>query len=375
MAKQIPIGTLANIPLMALVDDPHQPRTHFDQVALQQLTESIALEGIKVPLQVIPAGKGQYVVKCGARRKRAAETAGLEAVPCLVVAASDPLSTMLDQVLENSLRAELSPHDDAAALLLVWLGRQIQTFGGDPNPSDGSVSERIEELTLRLCGLAEVADLDTYTGSGKIRVPWREVLVSVGRGDWSEDRRKKHLRAIKHLDGTVLDAIAGEQVSAATVQALAALPSEEQAEVLAQAQAKDGPLGEELRKAVGDKKPKKSLPEQDDQGLNDGDLDLIEKPAKKNFEPDPSLAFLTSSGGTASKLVTDRAAPERGSTPPAGHEYWVNDEVLMLQSAMEAVLTTLEDTRGRVFNPEQQQRIQSQWAMIQERMQRLVEAS
>jgi ParB family chromosome partitioning protein len=50
--KQTPIATLATLPLSMLDEDPHQPRTAFDALALEQLTESIRAEGVKVPLHV-----------------------------------------------------------------------------------------------------------------------------------------------------------------------------------------------------------------------------------------------------------------------------------------------------------------------------------
>jgi ParB-like chromosome segregation protein Spo0J len=364
-AKQIPIATLATIPLSILDEDLYQPRTAFDTHALEQLTESIRAEGVKVPLHVVDMGTGRYQIKCGARRKRAALAAGLDAVPCLVLAPEAALSTVVDQILENSLRAELTPHDDAAALLLIWLGRQIHAFGGDPNPPHGTISERLDALSERLCTLAEIPDLDTYTASGTIRVSWREVLISVGRGDWSDDRRKKHLRALKHLNGKVLDAIAGEPISAATVQALAALPRDEQTAILTHAQAKAGSLGEELRQAVASKKGKK--PSHDEEAQAD-DLDPIEKPPKPAFVPDPSLAFLTKGGGSAPNLVTDRAAPQRGTPPPTNHDTWPQDAFFVLQSGLEALQTTLEDARGRTFTVAQAERIQAQWDTLCERM-------
>lgn len=359
--KTVPIGTQAVIPLALLDEDPAQPRVDFDPVELNKLAESIKAEGVKVPLQVVPVG-GRYQVRYGARRKRAAEAAGLTEVPCLVVAQESRLSTLLDQVLENSLRADLQPQDDAAALLIVWLGRQIIAFGGDGEPPEGTVSERIAALTERLCALAGVPDLDAYATSGAVKVPWREVLTSVGRGDWTDDRRKQHLRRIKHLKPEVLDAIAGVPMSAATVKDLGALPAEQQVEVVEKAKANGKPLGDALREELDERKPKKAKAEPEDD-----DLALVEEP-EDTFDPDPSLALLTSSGGKAPKLVTDQVEPERGTPPPAGHDRWSNADFLLLQSALEALQTTIEDAGPRTLTPDQAKRVRAQWDEISRRM-------
>ncbi len=69
------------------------------------------------------------------------------------------------------------------------------------------------------------------------------------------------------------------------------------------------------------------------------------------FTPDPSLAFLTSTGGSAPRLITDRAAPQRGSTPPvtrAGE--WSDDGVLQLESALEVALHLFDEAGIVRFN-------------------------
>lgn len=91
-----------------LVDpNPHQPRTHFDQEALEALAASIRVHGILQPLVVSKKG-GRYELIAGERRLRAAKMAGLDAVP-VIVRTIDEQQKLELALLENIQRADLNP--------------------------------------------------------------------------------------------------------------------------------------------------------------------------------------------------------------------------------------------------------------------------
>ena len=118
-----PAGTLAELPLDQLHDSPFQPRAVY--VGLEGLAESIKTDGIQQPLKVRPRiymdgvrrGDGVrdaddtqdgYEIVFGHRRKRAAELAGLQTVPCLIVAMTDAevrSAQMAENVQRENMRA------------------------------------------------------------------------------------------------------------------------------------------------------------------------------------------------------------------------------------------------------------------------------
>ena len=91
-----------------------QPRREFDEVALEELRESIARHGILQPLSVRAVGDGKYELIAGERRLRAARLAGRATVPVVVRTASD--AEMAEMALiENIQREDLNPIEEARA--------------------------------------------------------------------------------------------------------------------------------------------------------------------------------------------------------------------------------------------------------------------
>lgn len=98
---------------LALIDeDPNQPRTVFNQEALDELAETIRLRGVKTPISVRPHPKveGRYLINHGARRYRASIMAGKETIPAFV----DNDYTEEDQIIENLQRENLTAKELAA---------------------------------------------------------------------------------------------------------------------------------------------------------------------------------------------------------------------------------------------------------------------
>lgn len=102
----------------AIEPNPKQPRTVFDGEALAELVHSIREFGLMQPIVVRPVdpieGKPRYQLVMGERRWRAAQEAGLEAIPAIVRETADE-SMLRDALLENIHRAQLNPLEEAAA--------------------------------------------------------------------------------------------------------------------------------------------------------------------------------------------------------------------------------------------------------------------
>lgn len=102
--------------LDAIQPNPHQPRTHFAEDALQELADSIRTHGIIQPLIVTqnPQSPGHYWLVAGERRWRAARLAALTEVPVLVREAS-PQQLVELALIENIQRAELNAIEEGTA--------------------------------------------------------------------------------------------------------------------------------------------------------------------------------------------------------------------------------------------------------------------
>ncbi len=104
-AKAI-LGSVINISVDKIEANPFQPRSTFDQEALDELAESIKALGIIQPITVRKLGYDKYQIISGERRFRASQIAGLKEVPVYVRVAND--QAMLEMALvENIQREEL----------------------------------------------------------------------------------------------------------------------------------------------------------------------------------------------------------------------------------------------------------------------------
>jgi ParB family chromosome partitioning protein len=113
--RAVPKGSyFAEIPVTAIVPNPKQPRTAFDEEALAELVESIAEVGLLQPIVVRPLTEGRFELVMGERRWRAAQRAELTAIPAIVRETQDH-DLLRDALLENLHRAQLNPLEEAAA--------------------------------------------------------------------------------------------------------------------------------------------------------------------------------------------------------------------------------------------------------------------
>lgn len=177
---------LPNLQLIALGDiaeSPTNPRKHFNEAKLAELTESVRSKGVKQPLLVrprwcvglksaeeveayictLPMDALPYEIIAGARRFRAANLAELEQVPCIVEELDD-IVAMDIQLIENLQRDDLTPTEEAQgyqdALALTVAGRPVHTvesLAARVNKAPDHIYERM--LLLRLpAGLRAVVD-------------------------------------------------------------------------------------------------------------------------------------------------------------------------------------------------------------------------
>lgn len=118
-AREQPSRALADgsryseLPITSIAPNSRQPRTVFDQEALDELAESIGEVGLLQPIVVRQVGES-YELIMGERRLRAATLAGLTEIPA-IIRGTDDTDMLRDALLENLHRAQLNPLEEAAA--------------------------------------------------------------------------------------------------------------------------------------------------------------------------------------------------------------------------------------------------------------------
>ena len=102
------VGSIAIIRIKDIETNPFQPRTNFEEIALQELSDSIKQHGIIQPITVRKLGYDKYQLISGERRFRASQLAELKDIPAYIRVAND--QAMLEMgLIENIQREDLDP--------------------------------------------------------------------------------------------------------------------------------------------------------------------------------------------------------------------------------------------------------------------------
>ena len=113
--KATPMNQMAEIAVSEIIPNPTQPRTQFDDEALQELASSISQLGIIQPITVKKGDGGKYIIISGERRWRASQMVGLETLPAYIREADDEnLHAMA--LVENIQRQDLNAIEIALSM-------------------------------------------------------------------------------------------------------------------------------------------------------------------------------------------------------------------------------------------------------------------
>lgn len=140
--------TLVMVPVKDLMESPLNPRKHYDTKKLEELTESVRANGVRVPLIVRPKDGGLEIA-AGHRRKRAAEAAALERVPAIVQDLDDQAFLEL-LTFENLEREDIHPLEEAEGYrqLIELLGYDVPRIAERIGKDGKSVSYVYQRLKL-----------------------------------------------------------------------------------------------------------------------------------------------------------------------------------------------------------------------------------
>jgi len=151
----------------------YQPRQQFDEVSLQELSDSIKAQGMVQPIVVRPLDTGNYEIIAGERRWRASKLAGLDKVP-VIIRQADSQATLAMALIENIQREDLNPIETAIGLkrLLKEFELTQQAVADAVGRSRASVSN-----LLRLLKLPKSIQKELHTG--KISMGHARAIISL----------------------------------------------------------------------------------------------------------------------------------------------------------------------------------------------------
>jgi ParB family chromosome partitioning protein len=192
------------LPVGALTPQPGQPRRVFDEVALEELAQSIAARGVLQPILVRPHGRN-YQIVAGERRWRAAQRARLHEVP-VIVRELDDADTFEIALLENIQRRDLNAVEEADAYkrLISEFGHTQEALAKLVHKSRSHIANLLRLLDLPEAVLSLLADgkIDMGHARALIGVPDVERLAAdvVARG--LSVRETERLAKAAKSDGT-----------------------------------------------------------------------------------------------------------------------------------------------------------------------------
>ena len=171
-----PSGSPSTLPVTRIQAGKYQPRTRMDDGSLSELAASIKSQGIMQPVLVRPiqgAGDIGYEIIAGERRFRAAQLAGLEAIPVLVREVDDQNAAAM-ALIENIQREDLNPLEEAQGI-----ARLISEFDFTHEQAANAVGRSRSAVSnlLRLVNLAQ--PVQTMLMAGDIDMGHARALLAV----------------------------------------------------------------------------------------------------------------------------------------------------------------------------------------------------
>jgi ParB family chromosome partitioning protein len=137
------------LPIDLVQRNPSQPRRHFSENELSELSESIKAHGVLQPILVRPIADGKYEIVAGERRWRAAQRAGLHHIPA-VIRELNEVEVLEIAIIENVQRTDLNPIEEAQgySALIDRFGRTQQDIAEQVGKSRPHIANMLRLLTL-----------------------------------------------------------------------------------------------------------------------------------------------------------------------------------------------------------------------------------
>ncbi|MEZ0154017.1 MAG: ParB/RepB/Spo0J family partition protein [Candidatus Reddybacter sp.] len=226
---------LKELPVEFLQRGQYQPRKDMNPAALDELAESIRRQGIMQPIMVRPLAKDSYEIVAGERRWRAAQLAGLAAVPVIIKVVSDEDAIAL-ALIENIQREDLNAMEEALALTRLqqefgYTQTEVAEAVGKPRSTVANLM-RLTALESEVALLLERGDIDMGHGRALLGLEGSSQLevarIVVGKGltvrqtealirQWQSKQQAPAIVTTKNPDIQRLEQKLSEQLGAGVV--------------------------------------------------------------------------------------------------------------------------------------------------------------
>lgn len=161
------VGNIVELELDSIEVNPFQPRSHFNEEALQELASSIKELGVIQPITVRKLDFNKYQLVSGERRFRASKLVGLETIPAYIRIANDQESLEM-ALVENIQRQDLDP---------IEIALSYQRLIDEINLTQEKLSDRVGKKRSTITNYMRLLKLDPIIQTGI-----RDGFVSMGHG-------------------------------------------------------------------------------------------------------------------------------------------------------------------------------------------------
>lgn len=163
---------LQEISVASIDPNPNQPRSHFDEDALAELSASIKAIGLLQPVLVRPSSTpDRFELIAGERRWRASKRAGLSTIPA-IVRVTDDVSSVEQALVENLHRQDLTPLEEAAAYQQL-----LEDFSMTHEQVAAKVGKSRSAITNSLRLLSLPPTIQQYLAEGRLSAGHAKALL------------------------------------------------------------------------------------------------------------------------------------------------------------------------------------------------------
>ncbi len=166
------VGNIVEIPIEDIYPNANQPRTHFDEKALQELAESIKVLGIIQPITVRKNG-AKFEIISGERRYRASKMAGLKEIPAYVRLVND------QELLEMALVENIQREDLDAIEVALTYQRLLEEIGLTQEALSQRVGKERSTITNSIRLLKLSPDVQQAIRNGDISAGHGRAILSL----------------------------------------------------------------------------------------------------------------------------------------------------------------------------------------------------
>ena len=191
--------TSNKVSISSILPNKNQPRKVFEKESLEELTNSIKERGIIQPLIVRKSDNqdDKFELIAGERRWQAAQSAGLNEVPVVIISA-DNLKSLEMAIIENVQRKDLNPVEEAKSYKNL-----IENFGYDQEKVSKFIGKSRTHVSncLRILSLPE--KILNYISEGKMSQGHAKILVGVNNAIFLAEKIIKKGLSVRQTENLI----------------------------------------------------------------------------------------------------------------------------------------------------------------------------